>query len=305
MFAGSRIARLIVSMAVKQQLLLTPGGRALTDATIESWIEGVVRGAADPGVKELFFDLRAVNQCEPYALAVLQSLLRFLVAHEKSPFLILPEDERLLADLYRFRFSEAMQPYTPSTLEIALGPRDAPESPVLLPLTGVGGPEDAGRILVGMAGVRERVMGHLAFDAGDVARLEAAVMELCHNGWDHSGDVGVVAIALARQPRTERPLVQVGVADLGMGLKRSLASRYDVAAWSDAEAILHAVRPGVSRFDSRRGIGLTQVLETARRYDGTLLLRSGTARVQLPDRRSWTGSLFPGMQVALELKGRR
>jgi anti-sigma regulatory factor (Ser/Thr protein kinase) len=305
MFAGSRIARLIVSMAVKQQLLLTPGARALTDATVESWIEGAVRGAADPRVRELFFDLRAVNQCEPYALAVLQCLLRFLAGHEKSSFLILPEDERLLADLYRFRFSEAMQPYTASTLQIALGPRDTPETQVVLPLTGVGGPEDAARVLEGMAAARERAMAHLGFDAGDVARLEAAVMELCRNVWDHSGDVGVVAIQLARQPRTERPLVQVGVADQGIGLKGSLASRYDVAAWSDAEAILQAVRPGVSRIDSRRGIGLTQALETARRYDGTLLIRSGTARVQLPDRRSWTGSLFPGTQIALELKGKR
>jgi anti-sigma regulatory factor (Ser/Thr protein kinase) len=176
---------------------------------------------------------------------------------------------------------------------------------VILPLMGVGGPEDAARILEGMATSRERAMAHLGFDAGDAARLEAAVMELCRNVWDHSGDVGVVAIQLARQPRTERPLLQVGVADLGIGLKGSLASRYDVAAWSDAEAILQAVRPGVSRFDSRRGIGLTQALETARRFDGTLLLRSGTARVQLPDRRSWTGSLFPGTQIALELKGKR
>jgi hypothetical protein len=291
-------------MAVKQQLLLAPKTRTLTAATVEAWIAGAAEAAEDPRRRELFLDLRAVTQVEPYALVVLHGVVRFLAAADKVPFLILPEDERLLADLYRFRFPEAMQPYTANRLEIALGPRDTTETGVVLPMMEVGGPEDAPRLLEAIAAARPRVMAHPGFDAGDVARLEAAVIELCRNVWDHSGDVGIVAAHLARAPRTERPVVQVGVADLGVGIKASLAERYDVAAWSDAEAILFAVRPGVSRFGLRRGIGLTQALETARRCDGVLAIRSGTARVALPDRRSATGSLFPGTQIALELRGR-
>jgi hypothetical protein len=68
------------------------------------------------------------------------------------------------------------------------------------------------------------------------------------------------------------------------GIKASLAERNDMAAWSDAETLLFAVRPGVSRFGTHRSIGLTQALETVRRCHGLLAIRSGTAR----------GSLFPG-----------
>jgi hypothetical protein len=279
-------------MAVTPQLLLTPKTRALTAATVEPWLTGAAEAVDDPRRRELILDLRAVTQCEPYALAALHCVVRYLAGADKAPFLILPEDERLLADLYRLRFPEAMQPFTANQLEIALDPRDAAE-------TGV-----APRLLEVMAAARPRVMAHLGFDAGDMARLEAAVIELCRNVWDHAGTMGIVAAQLTRQPRTERPIIQVGVADLGIGIKASLAARYLVAAWSDAEAILHAVRPGVSRYDTRRGIGLTQALETARRADGALVIRSGTARVSLPDRRLATGSLFPGTQIALELRGR-
>jgi hypothetical protein len=291
-------------MAVTPQLLLTPKTRALTAATVEPWLTGAAEAVDDPRRRELILDLRAVTQCEPYALAALHCVVRYLAGADKAPFLILPEDERLLADLYRLRFPEAMQPFTANQLEIALDPRDAAETGVVAPLMQVGGPEDAPRLLEVMAAARPRVMAHLGFDAGDMARLEAAVIELCRNVWDHAGTMGIVAAQLTRQPRTERPIIQVGVADLGIGIKASLAARYLVAAWSDAEAILHAVRPGVSRYDTRRGIGLTQALETARRADGALVIRSGTARVSLPDRRLATGSLFPGTQIALELRGR-
>jgi hypothetical protein len=104
------------------------------------------------------------------------------------------------------------------------------------------------------------------------------------------------------QPRTERRSVTIAVADLGIGIRGSLAQRYELSDWSDVEAILHAARPGYSRCEGRRGIGLTQALTVARRFDGSLTIRSGSARVHFADRRFHLVAPFPGVQIALTVR---
>ena len=69
----------------------------------------------------------------------------------------------------------------------------------------------------------------------------------------------------------------LAVADLGIGIRDSLSQRYEVSDWTDADAIVHATKPGYSRCGEQRGIGLTQALAVARRFDGSLLIRSGAA----------------------------
>jgi hypothetical protein len=123
--------------------------------------------------------------------------------------------------------------------------------------------------------------------------------------WQHSEDWGLVCVARRVQPRTERRSVTIAVCDLGAGIRNTLAQRYEVSDWSDADAIAHAARPGYSRCGDRRGIGLPQALAIARRFDGALVIRSGAARVHFADRRFHLGAPFPGVQITLTVRQRR
>jgi sensor histidine kinase regulating citrate/malate metabolism len=78
--------------------------------------------------------------------------------------------------------------------------------------------------------------------------------------------------------------VVVGVADLGIGIRQSLATRYRQAErWSHIQAIVNALQKEYSRHPDR-GLGLFMVSQIVGAYQGSLHLRSGDARLYLRHR---------------------
>jgi hypothetical protein len=290
-------------MAVKQQVVLAPGFRWLGESAMEPLIEGAVESIAQGA--DVFLDLRAVTTVEPYALVTLGGLVRFLARNGVTPYLLLPEDAGALSTLHRAGFGPAVQSCIGNALRFEVGRREAEAAPVLVGLTAIRSAADVEAVRGLLAQARGAVREYLGFDDGEAALLEASLVEVAQNVWQHSEDWGLVCVARGLQPRTERRSVTVAVADLGIGIRSSLGQRYEIADWSDADAIAHAVRPGYSRCGEQRGIGLTQALAVARRFDGALVLRSGAARVHFADRRFHMGAPFPGVQLSLTVRQRR
>jgi hypothetical protein len=315
-------------MAVKPQIVLTPGSRWLGENAMEALIEGTAAGISEVDQGEnvfsaghhdtpslplpligsgadIFLDLRSVTTIEPYALVTLCSLMRHLATSGRAPYLLLPEDEGALATLQRAGFAPAAQTHAGNGLRLEVGRWEAEAAPVLVGLSAIHGAADVEAARQRLTQARTEVERYLGLDPGEAALIEASLVELTQNVWQHSEDWGMVCVGRGVQPRTGRRSVTIAVADLGVGMRCSLAQRYEVADWSDAEAIVHATRPGYSRCGDQRGIGLTQVRAMARRFDGALVIRSGAVRVHFADRRFHLGASFPGVQVSLALRQRR
>lgn len=313
-------------MAIRSQIVLTPGARWLGENAMEALLEGALAGsvlppsaesrsgdedrawhspAPDADLADIFLDLRAVTTIEPYALVMLCALLRHMAENGRRPYLLLPESEPVLAVLQRAGLAPTVEAYSGNRLRVEVGRWEAEAAPVLVGLASIHDAADVERVRCGLSRARAEVEAHLDLGPGEGALLEASLVELAQNVWQHSEDWGMVCVGRGVQPRTGRRSVTIAVADLGVGMRRSLAQRYEVTDWSDADAIVHATRPGYSRCGDQRGIGLTQVLAMARRFDGALVIRSGGARVHFADRRAHPTAPFPGVQVSLTLRERR
>ena len=115
----------------------------------------------------------------------------------------------------------------------------------------------------------------------DVSRqsLHVALDEVCENVLHHAG-TGLGGFAAA-QALTSKPVMEIAIADLGIGIRASLAKNPDYRdVASDVDAIATAMRPRVSSTPDRNsGIGLfvTSLLLTMN--GGELLVRSGRGAV--------------------------
>jgi hypothetical protein len=135
-----------------------------------------------------------------------------------------------------------------------------------------------------------------------------ALSEACQNIVEHSGTSGWVAVQTYEwRRRLGRRVVVIAVADAGIGFRRSLestqAGRYG-DRWGDATALEAALIQGVSRFrDPGRGQGLGGIRRYVNRWDGSISIRSGTARIAIVP--SWDDEVpladglpdFPGSQM--------
>ena len=104
--------------------------------------------------------------------------------------------------------------------------------------------------------------------------------------------------------------LQIGVADCGVGLRQSLATNPKYAALrSDEDAIRASVELGTSSYtDPIHGTGLYHLLEIAHEYEGSVQIRSGTAKARYrgDKGRGWlfTVAYVPGVHVEFSLRRR-
>lgn len=137
----------------------------------------------------------------------------------------------------------------------------------------------------------------------EVNRLVSVLSEICSNACDHSGDVGyVMAQKYVRPNGVVR--VEIAVVDMGMGIPKSLMSRYPDLMLTPGALIVEALNGRSSR-PGRGGGGLDTVRNYVRRSGGLLFLRSTTGSVitrgadaHLADNLTF----FPGTQVAVTLQ---
>ena len=105
--------------------------------------------------------------------------------------------------------------------------------------------------------------------------ISDGLQEPANNAVEHAeSEIGAVCFAQTRHPGSGR-FAEVAVADAGMGIWRSLRSRYPALA-SHAEAIEKALEDRVTRFDDAyRGRGLWETRQLSKVGDRRLTIVSG------------------------------
>jgi signal transduction histidine kinase len=135
-----------------------------------------------------------------------------------------------------------------------------------------------------------------------VSAFATVVAEVCTNIFDHSGDSGVVAAQRYTRKQDKRKYVIIAVADIGIGIRASLAKRFrDATRWTHLQSIVNALQ---KEYSSRpeRGLGLFMVSKIVGKHDGSLHIRSGDARLYLRHRaRGIPVGDFPGTQLSISL----
>jgi anti-anti-sigma regulatory factor len=264
---------------------------------------------------DILIDLEQIRFVDPYGMVGLLALARFLRQRNFKPVLLLPRSDEVMKYLDRMNFSRHAEQLCAIDLT-TLWPdgeysRSA-HSDVLLEITPIARSEDIHYIV---DRVRERAQTilsqNLHYEQGAIDGFVVALSEVCQNIPEHSEDVGYVAIQkYFYGRRLGKNVVKIAVMDLGVGFRASLAPKYAARAaeWTDVKALRLAIFEGASRYDDPgRGQGLSAVRRFIERWQGKLMIRSGSARVGLSpiwDRTSTRQTQllpFPGTQVSIVL----
>jgi len=231
-------------------------------------------------------------------------VLRYLKRRYPSVVVIPPTDHELQGYLRRMNFPAETSASAVLERNVGGQPTSGP-SDVLLELTPIAQQADVEQVIRHMLSrVRRILESELGYAERDVTASCTVLAEACTNICDHSEDSGVVAAQRYTQRGGTRYVV-VGVADLGIGIRQSLATRYRQAArWSHIQAIVNALQKEYSRHPDR-GLGLFMVSKIVGAYRGSLHIRSGDARLYLRHRaRRLAAAPFPGTQLAISLSAR-
>lgn len=109
--------------------------------------------------------------------------------------------------------------------------------------------------------------------------------ELVDNVFSHSQTTLPGYVGLQAYSTRDRPRIQIGVSDSGLGIPASLRETLgaQVGRKSDAELVIEAFGDGLSRHgpNAGRGCGLPQCAALAAKYGSTLYVRTPSAQVIL------------------------
>ncbi len=184
-------------------------------------------------------------------------------------------------------------------------PRAQADDPVLLEIVLVREGADIHRAVARIKARADLLLvSRLGYSSLAADRFTVAMAELCQNAVDHSGGPGL-ALAQCYLRAGGGPEIRLAVADVGIGVRASLAPRYAsgfLGSWDDQTAIGLAFTSGVTGSgDPDRGLGLAAVADVVRAWGGSLRLRSGTADRVVGAHPSQRARLpfFPGTQVAV------
>lgn len=251
--------------------------------------------------KNISIDLSQAVFIDPYSVAGLCLILRYANKFFSNISLVLPKDENVNKYLGRVNFFSSI----PENILLNNKPgqyfrnRKYTASDVLLELTNIQNQSDINRVIdYSVSKIAIILKKNLAYNNKDLVSFCTALSETCQNIVDHSKDRGLVCV---QKYHKENNYVIIGVADLGIGIKRSLSSRYNVNSWSHAASINNALQLGTSRF-SDRGKGLYKVLDIVKKYKGELVIRSGSGMVKIGNIcQSEIAPYFPGTQLYIKL----
>jgi hypothetical protein len=190
------------------------------------------------------------------------------------------------------------------------------ESDVLLEITPITTNSDVhavvDRVQTRAGAILSRTLG---YPPSAVVQFSVILSEVCQNIIEHAEAPGWVAAQTYNWARRlGRHVLVIAVTDLGRGFRGSLADEHAArfgTRWADATALEAAFIHGLTRFpDSGRGQGIQQIRKQVRRWDGSISIRSGTARIA--DVPAWDDAPplvdalppFPGAQINIVLPAR-
>jgi anti-sigma regulatory factor (Ser/Thr protein kinase) len=280
---------------------------SLDDVTFESVLDRLAEHAPDDKV---ILDARHTSFATPYGLTALLTLAQ---TRTEKPEFLAPEDADTVSYWARagfFRYAEdlfAIRGHVPR-------PRSAGESDVLLEVTPVTQSDDVHAVVERIQAKAANILvSKLHLESRATMGFAMTLSEACQNIVEHAGRGGWVMVQTYRYKKRlgGRLVVVIAVCDAGVGFRRSLESgqrRPLTDRWDDAVALETAVVNGVSRFgDPGRGQGLKGIRGYVHRWDGKLVVRSGTARIAMipgwdddvPRRQNLAP--FPGAQLLITI----
>lgn len=246
-------------------------------------------------------DISDADFLDPYSIINLCILLRHIKKYFPGISLCLPEDLNVNSYLERMNlFHNIPQGIKlPGKTNASRPLRKFSSSDVLLEITPIQKQDDVHNIIdYSITKIGRILETSLGYTQADIASFCTALSETCQNIIDHSRDQGFVSV---QKYHKDTNYVIIAVSDLGIGIKRSLANRYDVRLWNYTDAIQNALKLGISRFHDR-GKGLYRVIEIVKKYRGKLIMRSGSGRAEIGDiSRFLTVPYFPGTQIYIKL----
>jgi hypothetical protein len=273
----------------------------LTEETFESILISFIRSDR--------IDLRPVTFIDPYGMLALLEIGELCQLEDVRKTVLLPGSAEVCRYLDRMDFFcharrnfflEPQQPALPETQRTG-------DSDVLLEITPIERSRDIHDIVGRVRDRAQAILGtHLHYDERAVNGFIVALSEVCQNIIEHSENKGFVGIQKYRFPKLNRNVVKIAVMDIGIGFRRSLATRFKLR--SDIEAIDKALLHGASRHeDEGRGHGLAAVRRFVTQWQGKISIRSGTARLSIippwaRGREQEVGlTPFPGAQINILL----
>jgi hypothetical protein len=195
-------------------------------------------------------------------------------------------------------------------VKAGLAPRPGSQPTTLIPIVSIDREDDVSRLV---GSFDERLSARYPIDESPRRRFLRILLELFQNIPQHAnatGDVldphGIAAM------HDDGHNIVLAIADKGIGLARSLRLRpgsseqasLEQAGLADADALRAVVFDGRSRFrDPGRGHELERIFRLVRSWEGTVVVRSGSALLF----QSETGgdvvdvAPFPGVQIALSI----
>lgn len=222
---------------------------------------------------------------------------------ERRPFSVIPPvSKRARGHLTYMGFRRLLERYD---LERELPERPAATaSEILVPLQSAeaaGGVEAMSLLLWGQ--LRDHVSPQVLEALGE------GVSEMVANALEHAGADAQVMAQVYKAPLGQPPYhddrVQVVIGDIGQGIRSSFLSTGALNPKDDREAVEVSLEYLVTSVidDPGRGQGLWSTMDQTVGLRGTMVVRSGTARVDLGlGRKDWSRvSPIPGVIVALSL----
>jgi hypothetical protein len=241
-------------------------------------------------------DLRRVRFVDPYALLLLDLLVKDR-EERGTPLCVLWPTDRLVS-----RWMTRMGLFGELEGEVPTGDGRAPTvAEALQPITRI---EEERGITKLVNTFDSRLSARYPIDWSPRKTLIQMMIELFQNIPQHSNATeevsdphGVAAM------QDYRDGLVLAIADKGIGLRASLSLREVDTDLTDAAALEAAVLRGVSRFaDPGRGKELMRIFHMVRSWEGTIVVRSGSALLyHHPDRGSdvFDVAFFAGVQIAL------
>jgi anti-sigma regulatory factor (Ser/Thr protein kinase) len=279
--------------------------------SVDDFLDRVV---ASDGRRSLL-DARHVRWVDPNGMLAL--LLAGAVAWERQgerPRLELPESADVLGYLSRmgfFREAQGVLEFDDRAPRRASGPSD-----VLLEITPIRANADVHAVVDRVQARAGAILAvQLGYPPTAVVQFSVILSEVCQNVIEHAEGPGwVAAQAYNWSRRLGRWVVVISVMDRGRGFRGSLADEHAARygdRWSDGTALEAAFLHGLTRFpDSGRGQGIQQIRRQVQRWNGSITIRSGSARIgQYPE---WDDAppmveglaALPGAQIGIVLPAR-
>ena len=284
----------------------------------ERSFEPVIQALVEAEGGRVLFDARQLRWVDPFGMIALLAAAEVAAGDDGDlPVLQLPTAPEVLSYLGRMGFFEHAGELFELHGNVRRSRGGDASSDVLLEITPIRSYQDVHAVV---DRVNERALAilthQLNYPVREAWQFGSMLSEVCQNILEHSQATGWVATqTYSRIPQLDRKVVKIGVVDLGIGFKGSLASAHAARygdRWSDSAALEAAFIHGLTRFhDPGRGQGLKQIRKQVGRWGGRVAIRSGTARIA--DVPEWDSAspleeklpFVPGAQIGIILPARQ